>query len=85
MSQLVRYRVRQRYAIVFVHAARLVRPTHAPDICDAQRGTTRVRANILSRHKDGDVMVLGIIVFLRIQSPLPSENFFETQKNMGKG
>jgi hypothetical protein len=80
MSQLVRYRMRQRYAIVLVDTARLVRPTHASNICNAQRGATRVRANILSCDENGDVMVLRIIVFLRIQCPLPSENFVQKKE-----
>lgn len=42
VSQLVRYRVRQCYSIVFVHTARSIRSTHSPDICNAQRGATRV-------------------------------------------
>lgn len=80
VPQLVRYRMRQSYSIVLIDTARLVRPTHSTDICDAQRGATGVRTNILSRHKYGDVMVLRIFIFLRIQRPLPSEEFFSPKK-----
>lgn len=73
MSQLVRYGVRQGDSIVFVDTAWLVCATHSPNVCNSQRGASWVRANVLSRYKNGDVMVLWIIIFLRIQRSLPSE------------
>ena len=71
----------QSDTIVLIDTARLVYSAHTTDIGNAQRGASRVRANILSRHKYGDVMVLGIFIFLGIQSPLPPENFWTVKKS----
>lgn len=73
MPELVCNRVRQRDAVVFVDAAGLVGTAHAAHISYAQRGATRARANVLSCHQDGDVVVLRIVVFLRVQCTLPPE------------
>lgn len=66
-------RVRQCDAVVFVDAAGLIGAAHAANISYAQRGTSSARANVLSCHQNGDVVVLWIIVFLWVQCTLPPE------------
>lgn len=76
MAKLMSDCMRQSNSIVLIDTAWLVCATHPANIRNAQSGTSWSWTNVSTRHKDGDIMVIWIVITFGIQGSLPSKLFY---------